>query len=360
MSISPKTALLMFDNLATAVMLFDKSLKLTCVNAAGEDLLLISNRRAIGQTPAEIIPEPPTLADTIKKVLETGHPYTERTVPVTLSNGHSITVDCKVTPIMDGESCSEIIVELIDADTIQRVLREENLAMLHDAARESLRGMAHEIKNPLGGIRGAAQLLQRELKENDADLVEYTSIIIQEADRLRHFIDRMLTSDKKKNIETINIHETLEYICSLVDAEYERSFAISRDYDPSLPPLEADRGQIIQAILNVLRNAVQAAGEKGSVKIRTRIIRQMTMHKHVHRLAVRIDIIDDGPGIPPEIEKSIFYPMITGRPEGTGLGLSIAQSLINAHGGSIEYERCNEETVFSIYLPTEQEHSHEK
>lgn len=358
MAISPKTALLMFDHLSTAVLLFDKSLKLTCVNAAGEDLLLISNRRAIGQTPAEIIPEPPTLADTIKKVLETSHPYTERSVPVILSNGHSITVDCKVTPIIVDDKCSEIIVELIDADSIQRVLREENLSMLHDTARESLRGMAHEIKNPLGGIRGAAQLLQRELTEHENDLVEYTRIIIQEADRLRDFIDRMLTSDQKKNIERINIHETLEYVCSLVDAEYERSFAITRDYDPSLPTLEADRGQIIQAILNVLRNAVQAAN--GNIGIRTRIIRQVTMHKHIHRLAVKIEIVDDGPGIPAEIEKSIFYPMITGRPEGTGLGLSIAQSLINAHGGSIEYERRNDKTVFSIYLPTEQEHSHEE
>ncbi|HSR63398.1 MAG TPA: nitrogen regulation protein NR(II) [Gammaproteobacteria bacterium] len=360
MSISPKTALLMFDNLSTAVLLFDKSLRLACVNAAGEDLLLISNRRAIGQTPSEIIPDPSTLEDTIKKALQTGRPYTERSVPISLSNGHSITVDCKVTPIIVDDDCSEIIVELIDADSIQRVLREESLSMLHDTARESLRGMAHEIKNPLGGIRGAAQLLQRELAENETDLVEYTKIIIQEADRLRDFIDRMLTSDQQKNIESINIHETLEYICSLVDAEYERSFAITRDYDPSLPMLEADRGQIIQAILNVLRNAVQAAGEDGSIVLRTRIIRQVTLHKQIHRLGVKIDIIDDGPGIPSEIEKSIFYPMITGRPEGTGLGLSIAQSLINAHGGSIEYERCNDKTVFSIYLPTEQEHKYEK
>lgn len=360
MAINPNTALLMFDNLSTAVMLFDKNLKLTCVNAAAEDMLLISNRRAIGQTPAEIIPQPPTLADMIRKTLETGHPYTERGVPVTLSNGHSITVDCKVTPIITDDRCSEIIVELLDADSMQRVLREENLSLLHDAARESLRGMAHEIKNPLGGIRGAAQLLQRELTENDTDLVEYTSIIIQEADRLRHFIDRMLTSDQKKKIERINIHEILEYVYSLIDAEYKGSFNITRDYDPSLPLLEADRSQIIQAIINVLRNAVQAAGEHGTVGIRTRIIRQMTLHKQVHRLAVRIDIIDSGPGIPAEIEKSIFYPMITGRPEGTGLGLSIAQSLINAHGGTIEYERCEDKTVFSIYLPTEQEHGHEE
>jgi two-component system nitrogen regulation sensor histidine kinase GlnL len=265
-------------------------------------------------------------------------------------------VDCKVTPILKGERVKEIIVEMIDADSLHRVMREENLTLLHDAARESLRGMAHEIKNPLGGIRGAAQLLERELTEGDPGLIEYTRIIIQEADRLRNFIDRMLTSEQKQNIEKANIHEVLEYVCNLVEAEYKQSFKIIRDYDPSLPPLQVDRGQIIQAVLNVMRNAVQATGDNGNIWIRSRILRQITLHKRIHRHAVRVDIIDDGPGIPPEIENGIFYPMITGRPEGTGLGLSIAQSLINAHGGLIEYERTDERTIFSIYLPTEQDH----
>ena len=355
MTISAKTALQMFDNLSTAVMLFDKKLHLTCINSAGEDLLSVSNRRVIGQTPQEIVPHPDTLAEMITRTLETGHPYTERGLTLSLPSARSVMVDCKVTPILKGEKCTEIIVELIDADSLQKVMRDENLTFLHDAARESLRGMAHEIKNPLGGIRGAAQLLERELNSGNEGLVEYTRIIIQEADRLRDFIDRMLTSEQKRNIEQVNIHELLEYVCYLLQAEYKNSFSITRDYDPSLPTLMADRGQVIQAILNVMRNAVQATGEKGSIAIRSRILRQVTLHKKIHRLVVRVDIIDDGPGIPPEIEKGIFYPMITGRPEGTGLGLSIAQSLINAHGGLIEYERIDDKTVFSIFLPTGQE-----
>jgi two-component system, NtrC family, nitrogen regulation sensor histidine kinase GlnL len=268
MAISSKTALQMFDNLSTAVMLFDKNLSLTCINSAGESLLSVSNRRLIGQTPEEILPHPPALAEMITRTLNTGHPYTERSLTLTLQNAHTITVDCKVTPILKGERVKEIIVEMVDADSLHRLMREENLTLLHDAARESLRGMAHEIKNPLGGIRGAAQLLERELAESDSGLVEYTRIIIQEADRLRSFIDRMLTSDQKQNIEKVNVHEILEYVCNLVEAEYKQVFRIIRDYDPSLPILHVDRGQVIQAVLNVMRNAVQATGDNGNIWIR--------------------------------------------------------------------------------------------
>lgn len=356
MSISAETALQMFDNLSTAVMLFNKDLQLTCINNACEDLLSVSNRRVIGQKPQEIIPQYPLLADTIERTLKTGSPYTERSLTITLHNSRSITVDCKVTPIMNGETCSEVIVELVDADSLQRVMREENLAILHDAARESVRGMAHEIKNPLGGIRGAAQLLERELNNEDSDLIEYTQIIIQEADRLRNFIDRMLASDRKLSLRKVNIHEVLEYVCNIVEAEFNKSFEIIRDYDPSLPLLKADREQVIQAILNIMRNAVQALGTGGHVWLRTRILRHITIHKRKHRLVIRVDIIDDGPGVPSAIEKGIFYPMITSRAEGTGLGLSIAQSLVKLHGGLIEHERKDEKTIFSIYLPMEQNH----
>src|SRR3970282_1605333 len=315
MAISSKTALQMFYNLSTSVMLFDKNLSLTCINSAGESLLSVSNRRIIGQTPEEILPYPPALAEMITRTLNTGHPYTERSLTLTLQNAHTITVDCKVTPIQREKRVKEIIVEMVDADSLHRLMREENLMLLHDAARECLRGMAHEIKNPLGGIRGAAQLLERELAESDSGLVEYTRIIIQEADRLRSFIAR------------------------------------------SLPIRHVDRGQGIQAVLNIMRNAVQATGDNGNIWIRSRILRQVTLHKRIYRHAVRGDIIDDGPGIQAEIENGSFYPMVTSRPEGTGLGLSIAQSLINAHGGIIEYERTDERTIFSVYLPTEQDHA---
>lgn len=356
MTISAQTALQLIDNLSTAVMLFNDELQLTCINSAGEDLLSLSNRRLIGQSPEEILPQTPTLAQMIRRSLQTGHPYTEHRLELPLHNLRAVTVDCRVTPIMNGENCTEVIVELVDADTMHRVMRAESLTLLHDAARESLRGMAHEIKNPLGGIRGAAQLLERELRNGNAGLTEYTRIIIQEADRLRSFIDHMLSGAKQRNLEEVNIHELLEYVCNLVEAEHERSLQIIRDYDPSLPAVVIDRSQIIQAVLNIMRNAVQAIGDNGHIWIRSRIQRQITIHKKIHRLAVRIDVIDDGPGVPPGIEKGIFYPLISGRAEGMGLGLSIAQSLINAHGGLIEYERAEQKSIFSIYLPVGHEH----
>ena len=349
MNDSAESTFEMLDHLATAVLLFDKDMKLVSINASGEDLLSISNRRAKGFFPHEVLPKATKFTDMIRSSLETGHPYAERCLTLDLHNANTITVDCKVTPIIDDKNTSQVIVEMVDADSMQRVLNEENLAVLHDAAKESVRGMAHEIKNPLGGIRGAAQLLEREL--DDEDLIEYTQIIIQESDRLRNFIDRMLSSDRQLTLEDANIHEELEYVCNLLEAEYENIFQVVRDYDPSLPNVCIDREQILQVLLNVMRNAVQAIGESGQIIVRTRAVRQYTLNQQLHRLVIQIDIIDDGPGIPPEIGSGIFYPMITGRAEGTGLGLSIAQSLVNLHGGIINYERKDEKTKFSIYLP---------
>ena len=257
-----------------------------------------------------------------------------------------------ITPILNGESPEEILVELVDANAFLRVMQEVNQQTVQEAAKESIQGMAHEIKNPLGGIRGAAQLLEREL--DNKDLFEYTRIIINESDRLRKFIDRMMTPSVKPAKDEMNIHEVLEYIISVVRAENSKSLNILKDYDPSIPDIKADREQIIQAILNLLRNAVQAIDKDGLITVRTRIQRQVTIQHRLNRHIIVVDIIDDGPGIPPEIEAGAFYPMISGRAEGTGLGLSIAQQLIQSHGGLINYERRDSNTYFSILLPLEQ------
>ena len=187
---------------------------------------------------------------------------------------------------------------------------------------------------------------------NGNDLKEYTNIIISEADRLRNLIDRMIAPDSNcLNMSQVNIHEILEYVCNLVEAETKKKIDTVRDYDPSLPDLEADREQLIQALLNILLNAVESIGSDGNIWMTTRIKRKCTIRQHLYRLGVQIEIADDGPGIPEELGNSIFYPMVTGRANGTGLGLSIAQSIIQAHGGTIEYERCDNRTVFRILLP---------
>jgi two-component system nitrogen regulation sensor histidine kinase GlnL len=214
-----------------------------------------------------------------------------------------------------------------------------------------VRGLAHEIKNPLGGLRGAAQLLDLEL--HDPELKEYTQIIIDESDRLQGLLDKMLGPNKLPNKKSLNIHEVLERVRQLVQAESSGSLLIKSDYDPSIPDIYADKDQLIQAILNIARNAVQALNGKGNIIFKTRIHRQMNIGRKRYKLAVKCDIIDNGPGVDPAMMSQIFYPMITGRAEGTGLGLSIAQALINQHSGLIE---CNSEpgkTVFSISLPME-------
>ena len=353
MGIEHETSFQMLDNLSTAVLIFDKDCTLICINSACENLLSISNRRIKGLKPDEIIPNGNVISGVIYRSFENKHPYVEHGLVINLGEDNMITVDCKVTPVIYDESIRQVIVELIDAYPIQRVLKEENLVMLHDAARDSFRGMAHEIKNPLGGIRGAAQLLEQEL-ENE-ELKEYTRIIIQEVDRLHNFIDSILSSDHLPVRKNTNIHETLERVSQLLAAEFNHKISINKDYDPSLPDTYIDQEKIIQSLLNVLRNAIQAAGRNGNITIRTRAVRKFTIRQKLHKLVVRIDIIDDGPGVPEEIADSFFYPMITSRAEGTGLGLSIAQSLINLNEGMIQYERKDDQTQFSIYLPVENE-----
>jgi two-component system nitrogen regulation sensor histidine kinase GlnL len=254
-----------------------------------------------------------------------------------------------VTPVIEGDSCQQIIVEMIDAASFTRVMREENTTAVHDAARKSLKGIAHEIKNPLGGLRGAAQLLERELK--DKSLTEYTQIIINEADRLRNLVDRMLVHETRPSISKVNLHEILEYVIDLAKAESTSELTITRDYDPSLPELYGDKDQLIQVFINIMQNALQAIAANGQIWIRTRIKRRYTIRKHFHKLVAQIEFSDDGPGIPEDIEKEIFYPLITGRAEGTGLGLSIAQSLLQLHGGAINFSRENDKTTFKVLLP---------
>ena len=223
----------------------------------------------------------------------------------------------------------------------------------HDASRNLLRGLAHEIKNPLGGLRGAAQLLQRELNDEQK---EYTSIIIKEADRLKTLVDRMLGPKELPNKNEMNIHQVLEHVRQLVLAETSE-VKITADYDPSIPNLIADEAMLIQSVLNITGNAVAAVSDAnvsdGEIIYRTRTVRKCAIGLTTYPLAARIDIIDNGAGIPDDIKEQIFFPMITGRADGTGLGLSIAQSLIHQHKGLIECSSNSSNTVFTILLPLE-------
>ncbi len=342
------------DNLTTAVVVLDRQLTVHYMNPACEMLFAISARRALGQPIQQLVHGPAHLIDHLANGIGNGHPFTEREVPLLLSGGHHATVDCTATPLMEPHAAQELLVELVGIDHHLRISREENLLAQNEATRAVVRGLAHEIKNPLGGLRGAAQLLERELPGDD--LKEYTRIIIDEADRLQNLLNRMLGPNTLPHKRELNIHTVIERVHSLVTAEAPPGISLVRDYDPSIPSLNADADQLIQALLNLVRNAVQALGERGCITLRTRTQRQTTVGHERHKLAVTIEVVDNGPGIPPQILENIFYPMVTGHANGTGLGLSIAQSLVSRHGGLIECTSEPGNTVFRILLPLERHH----
>ena len=238
-----------------------------------------------------------------------------------------------------------LLAELRPIEQQLRHAREERLVIEQQSARELIRNLAHEIKNPLGGLRGSAQLLERELDK--PELREYTQVIIQEADRLQRLMDRMLTPHRTPRVEPVGIHEVLERVRSLVRAEF--GLEIRRDYDPSLPELVGDREQLIQAVLNIARNAAQVRAT--AISFRTRAVRQVTILRQRHKLALDLQVIDDGPGVPEEIQDRIFNPLVSGREGGTGLGLSLAQTFVQYHQGVIEFESRPGRTTFRILLP---------
>ena len=243
-----------------------------------------------------------------------------------------------------------MLLEMANVEHYQRMSHEGRLLTQNESVEAVVRGLAHEIRNPLGGLRGAAQLLERELAARDAgELAEYTGIIVSEADRLSLLVDRLLMPNAPVEHEPVNLHRVTEHVCALVEAEAAARVAIARDYDPSIPPLLGSFDQLVQAVLNVVRNAVQARGDR--IVIRTRVVHQAHIGRRQHPLAGRIDVIDNGPGVRPDLAEALFFPMVSGHPEGSGLGLPIAQSLVSRHGGIIEYERDPGETTFSILLP---------
>jgi two-component system nitrogen regulation sensor histidine kinase GlnL len=330
-------------------LLFDRDLTLTYINTAGEILLDDSSRHLVGLSAYILFKSSdPALLIDLQHCLTMAEPLVDRELILDRVS-QSLTINFSATPILKNEQVNEILVELQQVDNHLRISKEEQLLTQQNTARLLVRGLAHEIKNPLGGLRGAAQLLDMEL--HDPELKEYTQIIIAESDRLQGLMDKMLGSNKLPNKKPLNIHEVLERVRQLVQAESSSSLSLTSDYDPSIPNIYADKDQLIQAILNIAKNAVQALNGEGNIIIKTRIHRQVSIGRKRYKLVVKCDIVDNGPGIDTDMISRIFYPMITGRADGTGLGLSIAQALINQHNGLIECSSEPGNTVFSIYLP---------
>ena len=339
------------DNLSTTVLAFDRNLRLLFINPAGENLLAVSRKQAEGMPLNQLIPFATVLAEKLEDALRQGHMFTEYQTTLPISATREIAVDYTVTPFGDTADARCLLLEMINIDRHVQITREEHRLSQYEISREVVRGLAHEIKNPLGGLRGAAQLLETELP--DPALKEYTDVIISEADRLQTLLNRMLGPNTLPHKEPINIHQVLEHVRTLVLAENEDTLDIVRDYDPSVPMLHADADQMVQVVLNITRNAAQALNSEGTITFYTRAERYITIGGKRHKLALRLEIRDNGPGIPEDMIEKIFYPMVSMHAKGSGLGLAIAQSLLHQHGGVIECRSEPGNTVFSIILPLE-------
>lgn len=353
----------LMEHLSTAVVLLDDALQVQYLNPAAEMLLSTSRERARGMHLPECFTNDPDAARALHRCVEEGHPFTRREARLVVAPGKEVTVDYTVAQLNRPGSAPTLVIEMQQLDRMLRISREEAQIHSREATRALVRGVAHELKNPLGGIRGAAQLLDRALP--DPELSEYTRVIIDEADRLRALADRMLGPRQMPHYRPVNVHECLEHVRQLALAEQHNGrIRIRRDYDPSLPEVPADRDQLIQVLLNLVRNAIQAMLEADTsdpeVVLHTRVMRQFTIGAKRHRLVVRIDVMDNGPGIPEALRETLFYPMVSGRASGSGLGLSIAQSIASQHQGLLECESEPGRTLFTLLLPMEHEGSEEE
>ena len=338
------------EHLASAVLLCDVEGHILYMNPSAEILFGLSAKHIYKMTLNEVFPNADILKLAISQALNSDSPYREHEFLITTLKHQSYSVTCTITPI--HSQTIRYILEFQQMDQQLRIAKEERMLIQQQANSELIRNLAHEIRNPLGGLRGAAQLLEHELP--DVSLKEYTQVIIKEADRLQSLMDRLLIPHQKPKYEATNIHEVLERVRSLLLAESPDEIKIQRDYDTSLPDIIGDREKLIQAVLNIARNAVQAMHEKkqqGRIIFKTRAERQIMLAKKRYRVGIKLDIIDNGPGIPPGIRDKIFYPLVSGREGGSGLGLSLAQTYVSQHQGMIECKSEPGRTTFTILLP---------
>ena len=337
----------------TAVIVVDAGLCLDYMNPAAEALLKVSRERGKGRPIVEILGSEVAIDPILEKAVESAENYTLRELTIVpIQSGEQMLVDCTVSPLQVNEQ-NGLLLELWRVDNLVKLARDSWRSEHQRATQQMIRGLAHEIKNPLGGLRGAAQLLERQLELDE--LKEYTGIITHEADRLSNLVDRMTAPYREIKREWLNPHELLEHVYRLVEVEEQGRVSLTRDYDPSLPEIHAERDGLTQVMLNIVRNAAQAIPDLGNITLRTRIGRQHSVGGRVYRQVIRIEIEDDGPGVSDEIAERLFFPMVTGRAEGTGLGLSIAQEIVTRHGGTIEFNSEPGHTCFLVVLPVTNE-----
>ena len=345
----------LLDLLATAIVLVDARGEVAWLNQAAADLLATSPIAAKGRPLAALVSDGEAIDALLARCRASEEPLAVRAfglAPAARGDAR-YQVDVSLTPL-SGARAGGVLVEIADTTRPSRMTRDAALLVQQGGSRVMARQLAHEIKNPLGGLRGAAQLLERELPTEE--LKEYTRVIIGEADRLCALVDGLLGPARPVRREPVNVHEILDRVYRLARAEAPAGVAIERDYDPSLPAVALDRDLCVQAMLNLARNAVQAVGDRGRLTLRTRALTNATIGAERHRVVASLQFEDDGPGVPPELGETIFYPLVTARTGGTGLGLAVAQDIATRHGGIIEFDSRPGRTVFSLLLPLEKAH----
>ena len=350
----PLPALTGLDLLGTAIVLVDQGMTVHYANPAAENLFEVSSKSLLGHTIPAIFQD--DVLDAAIEYARANHcSYTEHDLRIGAFGRPKLQLSCTANPVeLEGwvEGWRGLLLEFRHIEQQMKIAREERLLDQSQANRELIRNLAHEIKNPLGGIRGAAQLLEGELDR--PNLHEYTQVIMKEADRLQSLMDRLLTPHRLPQPAPLNIHEVLERVRSVILAEYPQDITVVRDYDTSLPLLTGDKEQLIQAVLNVVRNAAQAMHGKGTIRLRTRIARQVTLARRRYRQAVQVQISDNGPGIPEDIRDKIFYPLVSGREGGSGLGLTLVQNFVTQHHGTVTFDTQAGGTTFTLLLPVQQ------
>ena len=349
------TGLEVFDYLATMVAVVEPDGQCLFANAAFEEVLGLSRRSVLRESIFDWFEDPMLLQDIVGAVAR--NEYATSRIEAQLKRHPHVFVDSLPVQVIVTrlEHADLVLIELVEVEQQTRQERQERALDQAQANKELIRNLAHEIKNPLGGIRGSAQLLQMELESKS--LTEYTQVIIHEADRLQALVDRLLAPHRRPHlVGDVNVHEVCERVRSLILAEFPKGLKVWRDYDTSLPEFRGDREQLIQAVLNIAHNAAQALSDRiqageAVLTLRTRVARRLTINRQLHRLALVLHIEDNGPGIPESIRDRIFYPLVSGRDGGSGLGLTLAQTFVQQHQGTIECESEPGRTVFKLLIP---------
>lgn len=342
----------LLDNLSTAVVLLDENLKIQYANHAAQNVFERSSALLIDCPILQFITSSSLDFGRFQTSMHIGEVYSDSEVTFKFIDGRHVQADVSVTSLFE-EDQKKLLVEIRLIEQQKKISQENHQWAQQQAARELVRGLAHEIKNPLGGIRGAAQLLAKQLSNND--LKEFTEVIIEQSDRLTNLVDRLLGPNVRPSFHSQNVHQVLEKVCTLVRLDPSHNINLMRDYDPSIPDVYLDQDMMQQATLNIVRNSVQVLSEnphiEGQISIVTRVERQVIIHGACFPLCAKIQIIDNGPGIPTELKNTLFYPMVTSKQEGSGLGLSISQTLIGHHRGKIEVDSWPGRTEFTLYIP---------